>query len=159
MGDLSANFSWSEMLSAATATEHGIENVPGPAARAALSRLVLTILEPERQKLNKAIVVDDAFRCVELNRACGGVDNSQHVTGEAADIRCPEMPLEDLFNDIRTGNLPYDQVILEPPTAPARTGCVHVSCAPWTQDQPRREALIRSTTQPWTYSPAPATEE
>ncbi|MDE2022325.1 MAG: hypothetical protein KGI71_05450, partial [Patescibacteria group bacterium] len=90
------------------------------------------------------------------NAAAGGVAHSQHLDGEAADLRCPTMDLTDFFNLVRTSAIPYDQLILEPPTAPGKTGCVHVSCQKWTEDQPRRQALIRSVTKPWTYTPAEA---
>lgn len=46
------------------------------------------VLEPLREHFNEPIYISSGYRCEELNRAVGGVANSQHIRGEAADI-CP----------------------------------------------------------------------
>jgi len=50
--------------------------------------LVEEVLEPARERLGKPIVVNSGFRCPIHNAAVGGVANSQHMKGEAADITC-----------------------------------------------------------------------
>lgn len=52
--------------------------------------LVENVLDPAREKLGKAIVVNSGFRCPLHNGAVGGVANSQHVRGEAADVTCKD---------------------------------------------------------------------
>ena len=52
--------------------------------------LVENVLDPAREKLGKAIVVNSGFRCPLHNGAVGGIFNSQHVKGEAADVRCED---------------------------------------------------------------------
>jgi len=44
-------------------------------------------LEVLRRILGKPIIINSAYRCPKHNKAVGGVDNSQHVSGMAADIR------------------------------------------------------------------------
>ncbi len=52
--------------------------------------LMENVLEPARERLGKAIVVNSGFRCPLHNAAVGGVASSQHVKGEAADVRCED---------------------------------------------------------------------
>ena len=55
-----------------------------------LMALVENVLEPAREKLGGPIIVNSGYRCVRYNRDVGGVANSQHLRGEAADIRCAD---------------------------------------------------------------------
>lgn len=49
---------------------------------------LLAKMELLRTKLgNKPIVVTSGYRCPQHNKAVGGVKNSQHVEGKAADIK------------------------------------------------------------------------
>lgn len=150
MGDLTANFDLAELTKSETAEKLGIANTPGPVEAAALQRLAVTILQLIRDLVGGPVLVHDAFRNAQVNAAVGGVPDSQHQRGEAADISCPSLSLQELFDLVRKSSVPYDQCILE---ETASGGCVHVSEAPWTEDQPRRQALIRSVTPPWTYTP------
>ncbi len=58
-----------------------------------LQHLCQTVLEPLREFVNAPVVVSSGYRCKELNSLVGGVRNSQHLTGEAADIQAS--PTED----------------------------------------------------------------
>ena len=76
-----------------------------------LKALVEQVLEPARQKLGQPITVNSCFRCQIHNRNVGGVANSQHLRGEAADICCKENKnLEQILTEM--GN--YDQLIIYP---------------------------------------------
>lgn len=55
-----------------------------------LMALVENVLEPAREKLGLPIIVNSGYRCERHNRHVGGVANSQHLSGEAADIRCED---------------------------------------------------------------------
>jgi len=44
------------------------------------------------------IVVDDAFRCPKHNAAVGGVPNSEHPRGEAADIKIGNLGLRGMYD-------------------------------------------------------------
>jgi len=55
-------------------------------------------LDAFRETVNKPVLVDDAYRCPEHNKAVGGVPNSQHVLGTAADIRVEGLSATDLYH-------------------------------------------------------------
>lgn len=109
-------FTMSELTSSPTARRKGIDNTPNAAQRAALTALVANILDPLREAYGKPIVVTSGFRCPRLNRAVGGVAKSQHMKGEAADIRTlSDRPSDNkkLFDLIIKLGLPFDQCIDE----------------------------------------------
>lgn len=49
--------------------------------------LCVSVLEPLRAELGRPITITSGFRCSKLNKAVGGVEHSQHMYGQAADIR------------------------------------------------------------------------
>ena len=57
-----------------------------PLARENVKALVAVILDPVREKLGMPVVVNSGYRCPKHNKEVGGVKNSQHLKGEAADI-------------------------------------------------------------------------
>ena len=61
-----------------------------PLARENVKALVSEVLDPVREKLGKPIVVNSGYRCEKHNKDVGGVRNSQHLRGEAADIHCQD---------------------------------------------------------------------
>ena len=48
---------------------------------------VATILQPLRDALGCPIIINSGYRCPQVNKQVGGVANSQHMSGCAADIR------------------------------------------------------------------------
>ena len=44
-------------------------------------------LDQFREAVGKPVIVDDAYRCPVHNAQVGGVPHSQHLEGNAADIR------------------------------------------------------------------------
>jgi uncharacterized protein YcbK (DUF882 family) len=58
--------------------------------------------------------VNSGYRCPALNKAVGGVDTSQHVKGQAADIHAQGMQARELFNKIISMEIAFDQLILYP---------------------------------------------
>lgn len=52
-----------------------------------IEALVHNVLDPVRDAYGKPIGVNSGFRCEKHNKAVGGVPRSQHLVGEAADIR------------------------------------------------------------------------
>lgn len=123
--DIARHFTLAELKHSATAQAEGIDNEPGPSAVAALRALCAAVLDPLRDKLGRSIVVNCAYRGPVLNKRVGGVANSQHLTGQAADIQAPGVPVLDLFKLIVQEGLPYDQVIYEARSATSKW--VHVS--------------------------------
>ena len=84
---LSKNFTLGELVFSITANNHGINNTPNAEAKAALKRLAVEVLQPIRDAWGQPIVITSGYRCPALNKAVGGVKNSQHVLGQAADIK------------------------------------------------------------------------
>jgi len=57
-----------------------------PFARENIEALVANVLDPLREVYGKPIHVTSGYRCLKHNTAVGGVKNSQHMIGQAADI-------------------------------------------------------------------------
>lgn len=102
-------FSLSEFLNSATAKRLGIDNTPTFEVVDNLNKLA-EYLDVIREKVGKPIIISSGFRCPVLNKAVGGVSNSQHQKGLAADLICADM--ESLGKVLReTGG--FDQLIKE----------------------------------------------
>jgi len=51
---------------------------------------------------------------LELNRALGSKDNSQHIQGQAIDFQCPEFGSpEQIVNFMKANNVIVDQCLIE----------------------------------------------
>ena len=91
MGTISRNFSWVEFEKtdhAAELEKIGVRNVVSTFdVRDAILALVRKVLQPLRDKYQKPMTINSGYRCKELNKIVGGVASSQHVKGEAADIK------------------------------------------------------------------------
>ena len=79
-------FSIEELTKSATAERLAIDNTPPCVARKMLTILVEQLLDPIRRRYGAPIIVTSGFRCPALNTAVGGVANSHHILGCAADI-------------------------------------------------------------------------
>ena len=79
-------FSVFELCASATALREGIDNRPSKSAYHLLHVLVQQLLDPIREAWGEPIVVSSGYRCKELNTLIGGVKNSHHMLGCAADI-------------------------------------------------------------------------
>ena len=121
------HFTIEEMYASDTAKRLGIDNKPTTQKMINLVYLCAFVLEPLRVAMGKPIRISSGYRCERLNKAVGGVYNSQHLKGQAADI--------DIQGDIAFGkkifeyirqHLPFDQLIWE--KNPKTGSCwVHVS--------------------------------
>ena len=128
---LSKNFTLEELTFSITANNHGLNNTPNAEAKAALKRLAVEVLQPIRDAYGQPIIVSSGYRCPALNAAVGGVKNSQHVLGQAADIKAVNPKANGiLFNFIRElvedGKLKVGQLIWEYGTK-SRPNWIHVS--------------------------------
>ena len=70
--------------------------------------LVEAVLDPARERLGKPITVNSGYRCPLHNSKVGGVANSQHMRGEAADVSCED---NKRLAEIIEANGKYDQLI------------------------------------------------
>ena len=83
------------------------------------------LLEPARKEVGP-IIINSGFRNADVNRQVGGVKNSQHLLGQAADIR-PQAPgqFQRLVEFLRAS--PYTDQLL------TGNGWLHISWNPFAQ--------------------------
>lgn len=108
------HFTIEEMYASDTAKRLGIDNKPTTQKMINLVYLCAFVLEPLRVAMGEPIRVSSGYRCEKLNKAVGGVYNSQHLKGQAADL-CIDGDIEKgrrWFNYIKD-HLPFDQLIWE----------------------------------------------
>lgn len=79
-------FSLAELIKSSTATKHHIDNTPPADVIKNLQYGVDMILDPLRRIYGKPILITSGYRCPKLNTLVGGVSNSWHTQGNAADI-------------------------------------------------------------------------
>ena len=108
-------FTFNELTYSATARQRGIRNEPDETQKENIRKLVENLLDPIRERWGKPILVTSGFRSPQLNKAVGGVRNSEHLTGCAADITLSSrMDNERLFKMIRNQkDLMWRQLINE----------------------------------------------
>ena len=75
-----------------TTTSHPeLQDEPSVEVIINLVYLCAVVLEPLRKMLGRAVHINSGYRSARLNRAVGGVPNSYHLTGRAADIFCKNL--------------------------------------------------------------------
>lgn len=123
---VSPHFTLAELTRSQTALRRGIANQPDPSHLLALHALATHVLEPIRAYFGP-FTPTSCYRSAALNRTIGGARRSQHMLGEAADIKLPSVSNRELADWV-TAHLEFDQLILEfyRPDAPHH-GWVHVS--------------------------------
>lgn len=89
MGDLSAHFSRSELQC-------------HDCGKCVIDPGLLEALEALRSLGPEPILIDDAYRCPEHNAAVGGVNDSQHTEGKAADLRIEGLNLQQMYARAKT---------------------------------------------------------
>jgi zinc D-Ala-D-Ala carboxypeptidase len=120
--NLTPHFSLAEMTVSEWASRNGVSNNPGEAETAALKLLCEEVLEPIRANFGLPVIVTSGYRSPRVNKAIKGAPTSQHVKGQAADIRVPGIPNLTLCRWVHQ-HLNYDQLIYEF----GETGWCHVS--------------------------------
>lgn len=132
---LSEYFTLAEM----TRTRTGMPNVPGQAEVFALEALCENVLDKVRAHFGRPVIVNSGYRSPAVNKKVGGAASSQHVRGEAADIKVPGVPNADVWHFIVNELGEFDQCIAEllSETNP-EAGWVHVS---YRTGKNRRQAL------------------
>lgn len=111
------HFNLSEFFQSSTADKNSIKNEPNVDERATVERninlLVVNVLDPVRDELRTPIIITSGYRTPRVNKLVGGVDNSQHMSGCAADFHVmgftPSMMYEVFLFIFNT--LEYDQLI------------------------------------------------
>lgn len=109
-------FTIKELTKSTTAIKRHIDNTPSKEVERSLTALVEKVLDPLREAYCKPIIVTSGYRCPKLNAIVGSTPSSQHVKGEAADIKSVQDTPEEnkkLFDLIVKLKLPFDQLINE----------------------------------------------
>lgn len=110
---LSKHFKLSEFTKSSTASVRGIKNVPNEEQVSNLKALCVNVLEPLRQHFDTPVVISSGYRCPALNKAVGGASISQHMTGEACDIRIPSLAEGRQWMEWIATYTHFDQCIME----------------------------------------------
>jgi len=139
----SPHFTLAELTRSRTAVKIHLTNDPDGEAISALQELCRVVLEPLRRMWDEPIIVTSGYRSPRLNRAVGGVPNSQHCLGMAADIVAvnPEDTIT-LGRLAQSLQLPFDQLIFEGLNR-AETFCqwIHIS---YNTDGRNRNVVLRN---------------
>ena len=106
-------FTLKELTKSSTATRLKIDNTPNEEVFRNLQYGVQMVLDPLRRIHQQPIIITSGYRCAQLNKAVGGVPNSWHTKGNAADIHIKnEIEAREIFDILKT--LPsVDTVLFE----------------------------------------------
>lgn len=121
-------FTFRELMHSNVALQNGIDN-DLPLHKDAkvyfnLIALVNNVLDPIRERFAIPIIITSGYRCERLNKLVGGVDNSQHMKGEAVDFYFEgfsRKEMADAFFEIAE-DFEFDQLIYY-----KKKGIIHVS--------------------------------
>ena len=117
---LSKNFTLEEMV----ATSHrGLQDTPTLDVVQNLQKLCVLVLQPLRDTLGAPVYINSGYRSKRLNARVGGVANSRHLQGKAADIHCDNLDYAKVIFDIlrQNPNVAYTYIGRPSPT-PSRKG-------------------------------------
>lgn len=96
-------FTLEEFTRSSTAKRLKIENTPSDEVVRNIQYGVQMVLDPLRRIIRSPIIITSGFRCSALNKAVGGVANSWHTKGNAADIRIKdEEEAKAIFEALKT---------------------------------------------------------
>lgn len=83
-------FTFRELLHSNVALHNDVSNLPPreDAAKIYFNLVVLVdnLLDPIRERFAVPMIITSGYRCKRLNNLVGGVDDSQHMKGEAVDF-------------------------------------------------------------------------
>lgn len=135
------NFKLSEFFASSTADKNGIKNEPHIDERATIERninsLVDNVLDPIRDKFCTPVIITSGYRCPQVNKLVGGANNSQHMSGYAADFHVQGFTssmMRNVFLYIYD-NMDFDQLIYY-----RNKNFIHVS---YVENSNRHEAFIK----------------
>ncbi len=111
---ISKSFVLEEFTKSDTAKARGIVNAIGQTEVVNLCALVHQVLQPLRDAMGHQVKIGSGYRCPRLNAEVGGVKNSQHMTGEAADLCIDgDMAKGKRWFEWIKANCNFDQLIWE----------------------------------------------
>ena len=121
---LTPHFSYYEMTRSAWAERYHRDNTPDCLQLAALENLCRVLLEPLRAQFGP-IRINSAFRSPTVNEGVHGVGASKHLTGEAVDIRIPNVETGRAYYRFILHHVDFDQLLFEH----RRDGAMWIHCS------------------------------
>lgn len=135
------NFKLSEFFVSSTADKNGIKNEPSLDERATIERninlLVDNVLDPIRDKFCAPVIITSGYRCPRVNKLVGGANNSQHISGCAADFHIKGftyLMMRQVFLNVYD-TMEFDQLIYY-----RSKNIIHVS---YVENENRHEAFLK----------------
>jgi len=122
---LTPNFSLDEFTRSDKARELGIENELSLKTLGNIQATALCLEQARALLFDYPITIHSGYRSPALNAAVGGVKNSDHVAGWAADITAEGYDPWEVATRLNNSPLVFDQLILE-----TGRGIVHLSFNP-----------------------------
>jgi len=112
--NLSRDFQLWEFEYSDTARLAGKDNHATEAAVANLKTLCENVLQPLRDAVGEPIKIQSGYRSPWLNEAVNGAKTSQHLRGQAADIKIGERSGSQIANAIIQLVIGFDQIVIYP---------------------------------------------
>ena len=135
------HFNLSEFFVSSAADKNGIKNEPSSDEKASVERninlLVDNVLDPIRDKLCTPIIITSGYRCLQVNKLVGGANNSQHMSGCAADFHVKGFTRSMMYN-VFFGiyyTIDFDQIIYY-----RNKNIIHIS---YVENGNRHEAFVK----------------
>lgn len=109
------NFTVHGLTRSETAERNGIDVrvEKGSTVANNLRMLVANVLQPTRDRIGEPVYVTSGYRPERVNELVGGVADSQHVEGEAADVYAVNYSIARLATEIVESAIDFDQLIVE----------------------------------------------
>jgi len=123
--NLTPNFKLSEFTRSDKAAELNLDNTPGPEHLCNLEVAALGLEMVRALFGGKPVTITSGYRNPRVNAAVGGVVNSDHALGYAADISIADVHPYDVAATIAESDIVFDQLIYE-----KRRRITHISFNP-----------------------------
>ena len=107
------NFKLSELIYSEVAINNNINNMPDVLSLDNILNLIFYCLQPARNLLAQPMIITSGYRCKKLNSLVGGVKNSAHLFGCAADFIVKNCSVSHVIAIISNSDIEFDQLINE----------------------------------------------
>ena len=107
---LSKNFSLAEMVAP---SHKKLQDAPSMEVIQNLQHLCIHVLQPLRDAIGRPVYITSGYRSAKLNARVGGVPNSYHLRGLAADIHVDNEEHAKVLFEILKKNQYVDSVLRE----------------------------------------------
>lgn len=108
------NFIPEEFFKSETACERNINNTTDDQDILINLNFTASKMQEIRNLLGEPIRISSAYRCLDLNRALGSKDTSQHIKGQACDFVCHSYGTpEQIVHYLKKNNVEVDQCLME----------------------------------------------